>query len=57
MKKEYVKPNNRVVELKDKLMQGPGFGETSIPGGVPFDSKQNGFDSDSEDSSSDVWED
>ena len=36
MKKEYVKPQNLVVELKDKLMQGPeviSMGEGPGPGG------------------------
>lgn len=58
MKKEYVKPQNRVVELKDKLMQGPeviSMGEGPGPGGGG-DAKDY-FDDDSDDSSSDVWED
>ena len=54
MKKEYVKPQNRVVELKDKLMDGPGQGsDTNI-----FDSKGDfNEDYNEQDSSSDVWED
>ena len=57
MKKEYVKPENRVVELKDKLMQ-PGevisMGEGPGPGGGG-DAKDYSDDSDSY--SDDIWED
>ena len=57
MKKEYVKPQNRVVVLKDKLMQ-PGevisMGEGPGPGGGG-DAKDYSDDSDSY--SDDIWED
>lgn len=54
MKKEYVKPQNRVVFIKDMLMDWvSGGGDTDDP-----DAKVH-FEEDSEgsDSSSDVWED
>ena len=57
MKKEYVKPQNRVVVLKDRLLQ---IGETSIGEGEPYDAKQNGINSSNDDTdgySDDVWED
>lgn len=54
MKKEYVKPQNRVVVLKDKLLQ---IHEGSIGDDEPYDAKQKGFDDGESDSSSDVWED
>jgi len=51
-KKEYVKPQNRVVILKDSLLQT--IGESEFGGN---EAKKKDFD-DSEDSySSDVWED
>ena len=55
MKKEYVKPQNRVVVLKDKLMQGEviSMGEGPGPGGGG-DAKDY-FDDDT--SEHDVWED
>lgn len=54
MKKEYVKPQNRVVIIKYKLMDETI--SSAGPGG--FDSKQNfGDNYDDSDSSSDVWED
>ncbi len=61
MKKEYVKPQNRLVELKDKLM-GDGGG-IIVPGSDPDPGHESDAkvhfeeDSDGSDSSSDVWED
>ena len=62
MKKEYVKPQNLVVELKDKLMQGPeviSMGEGPGPGGGGdakdfFDDSE---DFDSGDSPKNLWDD
>ena len=54
MKKEYVKPQNRVVELKDRLMDGEWASQG--PDTPIFDSKEH-FDDDASDSSDDVWED
>jgi hypothetical protein len=53
MKKEYVKPQNRVVILKDKLLQiEQGSGSDDPVAKEHFD-----YDSDGSDSSDDVWED
>ncbi len=54
MKKEYVKPQNRVVVLKDRLLDvvNPG---SNVEGG-DVDAKQNVID-DSDAYSDDVWED
>ncbi len=52
MKKEYVKPQNRVVVLKDKLLAiGVSEGDET-EAKIHFEE-----DSDGSDSSSDVWED
>lgn len=57
MKKKYVKPQNRVVELKDKLMQGDDIIHTSGDNNNPDAKAHFDEDSDGSDSSSDVWED
>ena len=55
MKKEYVKPENRVVELKDGLMQGAQISQG--PGTDDPAAKAN-FDNNSDDiDSDDIWED
>lgn len=55
MKKEYVKPQNRVVMLKDHLLVDP----ITTSGFTGDEAKSYHFDEDSDgsDSSSDVWED
>ncbi len=53
MKKEYVKPQNRVVYLSGKLMDEV-ISFNPEPGD---DFAKEHFDDDSDDSSSDVWED
>lgn len=56
MKKEYVKPQNRVVILKDSLLQAP-IGESN---NGTNEAKQNGINSSNDDTdgySDDVWED
>lgn len=54
MKKKYVKPQNRVVFLKDSLLQAPiGVSDTQDD-----EAKMNRFDDyDSGDSPKNVWED
>lgn len=57
MKKEYVKPQNRVVVLKGNLLDGDeaiSYGGTTPPG-TGGDAKE--YFNDESDSSSDVWED
>ena len=56
MKKEYVKPQNRVVELKDKLMQGDG-GVIGVSNDDEVGAKQTNYDDNSDAYSDDVWED
>lgn len=58
MKKEYVKPQNQVVELKDKLMDGGGVINPGSPTGEIVESKENFFDTDySDDSPKNLWDD
>lgn len=54
MKKEYVKPQNRVVELKDKLLQV--IGESDEEGNSSKDVRM-GDDLDDYKTSDDIWED
>lgn len=54
MKKEYVKPQNRVVVIKDQLLQviGAGSDDTNYSKGIQIED-----DTDNTGDSSDVWED
>lgn len=60
MKKEYVKPQNQVVELKDKLMQGTeviSMGEGPGPGGGGDAKDYFEDDFDSNGSPKNLWDD
>ena len=56
MKKEYVKPENRVVELKDRLMQGAQISQgpgTDDPAAKDYKFEDFDFD----DSPKNLWDD